>query len=80
MLPNYPRVNESLEKRPSSESENLYSTGITGIFGDSGTGVIWLHLAECYLHLEKYPTAEKCLKEVFAVFNQAIPDLADHAS
>jgi hypothetical protein len=46
-----------------------------GIFGNHGEGVIWLHLAECYLQLEKYPTAEKCLKQALAKFNEAFPDV-----
>lgn len=55
----------------------MLSGGKTGIFGPHGEGVIWLHLAECYLQLEKYPTAGKCLQQALTKFSEALPEASD---
>ena len=34
-----------------------------GIFSPNGVS-IWIHLTEVYCQLEKYPTAEKCMKQI----------------
>jgi hypothetical protein len=41
---------------------NTFSRDL-GIFSTNGVAV-WIHLTECYYQLEKYPTAEKCMKQI----------------
>jgi glutathione synthase/RimK-type ligase-like ATP-grasp enzyme len=53
------------------------SGGLTGIFGEQGQIVIWLHLAECYLQLEKQLTAEKCTKQVLKLLQEYLPEAED---
>ena len=68
---NCPSLRMALSLKRSDE-ETLYGREM-GAFSKGGIAV-WLHLAECYLQMEKYLTAEKCMKNVFTELNVFLQD------
>lgn len=55
---NYPSLRNVINK------VSPYSREL-GIYNLNGAA-IWLHLGECYIQLDKFPTAEKCVKQAMS--------------
>ena len=73
--PSYPLYRNVIEQR--SQAKTSFSREM-GIFSKNGIA-LWVHLTECYLQLEKYPTAEKCLKQVLIQINSLLSQKFDNA-
>jgi hypothetical protein len=73
--PSYPLLRVVWAQRQ-PEKLTLFTREL-GVFSQNGIAV-WMHLAECYLQLEKYPTSEKCMKQVltglYAYLTSTYPD------
>ena len=46
-----------------------------GVFSRVGVAP-WLHLTECYIQLQKFPTAEKCIIQVFTLLGSYLDEMS----